>query len=82
MYGLVVNNSQPTAQQVEDQLDGNLCRYLMGFFFFFLFPALSSSTHRIETLSRVLHQVVFLANGRGGVEGIDTNSCSSGFHGF
>jgi xanthine dehydrogenase/oxidase len=26
MYGLVINNSQPTAQQVEDQLDGNLCR--------------------------------------------------------
>jgi len=27
MYGLVNRNPQPTAQQVEDQLDGNLCRF-------------------------------------------------------
>ncbi|KAG0611483.1 hypothetical protein M758_7G144100 [Ceratodon purpureus] len=26
MYGLVRSNSEPTSQQVEDQLDGNLCR--------------------------------------------------------
>lgn len=26
MYGLLKSNPEPTAQQVEDQLDGNLCR--------------------------------------------------------
>ena len=38
MYGLVKSNSEPTPQQVEDQLDGNLCR-----FWFSILPSRVSS---------------------------------------